>query len=229
MPVSSVGRSTTRSASSSSSPVLRQGARGTAVKEMQNLLRKKGYNIAADGVFGPKTLAAVRSFQSARHLAVDGIVGPKTWAALRGAGGSSGTSGTGSSGGSVGPTKTVVGYQSGRKTTVKVAYVGQGEWMNVKCAAAYKNMLAAARKAGVNLGTTDGYRTYAEQASLYRRYGPGRAARPGYSNHQMGLSADIAGVGGYNTRAYRWLRANAGRFGFVNDVRGEYWHWTYRR
>jgi hypothetical protein len=54
MPVSSVGRSTTRSASSSSSPVLRQGARGTAVKEMQNLLRKKGYNIAADGVFGPR-------------------------------------------------------------------------------------------------------------------------------------------------------------------------------
>ncbi|HEY3450397.1 MAG TPA: M15 family metallopeptidase [Myxococcales bacterium] len=228
MTVSSVRSGSSARSSSSSYPVLRQGAHGSSVTQMQNLLRKKGYQVAADGDFGPKTAQALKSFQSAHHLGVDGVVGPKTWAALRGAGGSSGTGSTGSSGASSGPGKTVVGYQSGHKTSVKVSYVGQGEWMNTKCAGAYKNMLAAARKAGVNLGTTDGYRTYAEQASLYRRYGSGRAARPGYSNHQMGLSADIAGVGGYNTRAYRWLRNNAGRFGFSNDVRGEYWHWTYR-
>ncbi|MGC4116199.1 MAG: M15 family metallopeptidase [Myxococcales bacterium] len=227
MTVSSVHRSTTHHSSSGSNPVLRQGAHGASVTALQNLLRQKGYNLVADGSFGPKTAQAVRSFQSAHHLAVDGVVGPKTWAALKGSGGSSSTPSTGS-GGSTGPSKTVTGYQNGHKTTVKVAYVGQGEWMNTKCAGAYKNMLAAARKAGVYLGTTDGYRTYAEQASLYRRYGSGRAARPGYSNHQMGLSADIAGVGGYNTRAYRWLQNNASRFGFRNDVRGEFWHWTYR-
>lgn len=39
---------------------------------------------------------------------------------------------------------------------------------------------------------------------------------------------DIGGVRGYGTRAYTWLQANGARFGFVNDVRGEYWHWTYR-
>jgi len=38
--------------------------------------------VAADGVFGPKTEAAVRDFQRAQGLAPDGIVGPKTWAAL---------------------------------------------------------------------------------------------------------------------------------------------------
>lgn len=35
-----------------------------------------------DGIFGPKTAAAVRSLQSARGLAVDGIAGPFTFQAL---------------------------------------------------------------------------------------------------------------------------------------------------
>ena len=39
---------------------------------------------------------------------------------------------------------------------------------------------------------------------------------------------DIGGVNGYGTAAYRWLSANAGRFGFKNDVGGEYWHFDYR-
>ncbi len=225
MPVSSVQRTSASARSASSSPVLRQGAHGAAVSDLQRKLKAKGYSLAVDGDFGPKTAAAVRRFQSAKGLVADGIVGPKTWAALGGAAVSGPSSPTSASG----PSKTVEGWVQGRRTTVKVSYVGSGEWMNTKCAGAYKDMLAAARRAGVNLGTTDGYRTYAEQSTLYKRYGSGRAARPGYSDHQMGLSADISGVGGYGTRAYRWLQANAGRYGFVNNVRGEYWHWTYKR
>ncbi|HBA47131.1 MAG TPA: hypothetical protein DCZ91_04905 [Lachnospiraceae bacterium] len=37
---------------------------------------------AADGIFGSKTLAAVKAFQKDRSLVADGIVGAKTWAAL---------------------------------------------------------------------------------------------------------------------------------------------------
>ncbi len=66
-----------------------EGARGSCVVEVQNLLNDNGAHIVVDGSFGPGTLAAVKAFQSARGLAVDGIVGPDTKSALyAGAGGS---------------------------------------------------------------------------------------------------------------------------------------------
>lgn len=61
---------------------LRKGARGSDVREMQTLLSKDGYDLVLDGIFGSKTLAAVKAFQKKHNLVVDGIVGPKTWAEL---------------------------------------------------------------------------------------------------------------------------------------------------
>jgi peptidoglycan hydrolase-like protein with peptidoglycan-binding domain len=46
------------------------------------LLRARGHDVAADGIFGPGTEAAVRAFQSSKNLSVDGVVGPQTWTAL---------------------------------------------------------------------------------------------------------------------------------------------------
>ncbi|GGE26519.1 Peptidoglycan-binding (PGRP) domain of peptidoglycan hydrolases-containing protein [Gemmobacter megaterium] len=59
-------------------PVLRQGATGQHVRDLQRLLRGPGI----DGAFGPLTRRAVVEFQSRNELLPDGIVGPMTWAAL---------------------------------------------------------------------------------------------------------------------------------------------------
>lgn len=62
--------------------VVRPGAQGGNVKILQGALNGRGYALVPDGVFGPRTEAAVRQFQSDRGLIVDGIVGPQTWTAL---------------------------------------------------------------------------------------------------------------------------------------------------
>jgi peptidoglycan hydrolase-like protein with peptidoglycan-binding domain len=67
---------------------VRQGSSGDAVRGVQeefafrNLSGIPGSGLKIDGVFGPKTEAAVRGFQQALSVAVDGIVGPVTWRAL---------------------------------------------------------------------------------------------------------------------------------------------------
>ena len=72
---------------------LQQGSRGDDVKRVQRSIVRDGYRSAAndlgldgatdvDGIFGPRTDAAVRRFQERQGLVVDGIVGPITWAAL---------------------------------------------------------------------------------------------------------------------------------------------------
>ncbi|MCL6633310.1 MAG: peptidoglycan-binding protein [Alicyclobacillus herbarius] len=75
---------------SSSQATLRMGAHGASVSDLQRKLNSLGYACGkVDGVFGLKTLAAVKKFQEAHHLIVDGIVGPKTWTVLDGTKGSS--------------------------------------------------------------------------------------------------------------------------------------------
>ena len=65
-------------------PTLRKGSKGDKVSYLQELLGDAYPNeaIAVDGIFGAKTLTAVRAFQHDNGLTVDGIVGAKTWAAL---------------------------------------------------------------------------------------------------------------------------------------------------
>jgi hypothetical protein len=104
-----------------------------------------------------------------------------------------------------------------------------GEMMRADAAAAFAALVGAYPG---TIGVSDSYRDYDSQVRLARPvseggkglYGQGGlAARPGTSNHGWGLSLDLR----LDSAALSWMRANAGRFGFVEDVPGESWHWTY--
>jgi peptidoglycan hydrolase-like protein with peptidoglycan-binding domain len=62
---------------------LREGSSGAKVKELQQLLKAKGFNPGPiDGIFGSGTVKAVISFQKFQGLKADAVVGPATWQAL---------------------------------------------------------------------------------------------------------------------------------------------------
>ncbi|HEY2507918.1 MAG TPA: peptidoglycan-binding protein [Streptosporangiaceae bacterium] len=63
---------------------VQRGSTGSAVRAVQHSLRfSYGFTtLAVDGIFGPLTQAAVRSFQARFKIGVDGIVGPITWNTL---------------------------------------------------------------------------------------------------------------------------------------------------
>lgn len=65
--------------------LLQIGSRGEAVRFMQNRLREISIYypsipvIAADGIYGSNTAAAVRAFQEMMGITADGIIGQQTW------------------------------------------------------------------------------------------------------------------------------------------------------
>jgi len=96
----------------------------------------------------------------------------------------------------------------------------------------FNDMHRAAAADGITLTVISAWRSNARQAQLYKRLGgynsksnPQGAAKPGTSNHERGKAIDIDRH--TDPRVVPWLRANAGTFGFVNDVASEPWHWTY--
>lgn len=58
--------------------VIKPGYKGELVAFLQEKL-----GLATDGVYGPKTKAAVLDFQRRHGLVADGVVGPRTWAAMQ--------------------------------------------------------------------------------------------------------------------------------------------------
>lgn len=62
---------------------LRKGDKGEDVRELQRQLNALGHDCgAADGIYGAKTVAGVKSFQQKHGLTADGIAGKQTYAAL---------------------------------------------------------------------------------------------------------------------------------------------------
>ncbi len=107
-----------------------------------------------------------------------------------------------------------------------------GQPIRREAAAALESMFAAASRAGAgSMVLQSGYRSYATQRSIYngfvRSEGQSgadlRSARPGYSEHQTGLVADIAPRAAgcsdmhciASTPQGAWLRAHAWEYGFI--------------
>jgi peptidoglycan hydrolase-like protein with peptidoglycan-binding domain len=65
-------------------PTLGEGSSGPVVTALQQLLTEAAFVEGAspgpaDGIYGPRTKAAVQAFQGFEHLQTDGVVGEKTW------------------------------------------------------------------------------------------------------------------------------------------------------
>lgn len=119
-------------------------------------------------------------------------------------------------------------WQNGRVPEAHLVPLRQaGQRLAAPAAAAFTEMEAAARASGIPLRVTDSYRSYEQQVDVAQRKGlyseGGLAARPGSSQHGWGLAVDLD----LDQRAQDWMRANGPRFGFVEDVPREPWHWTF--
>jgi N-acetylmuramoyl-L-alanine amidase len=62
--------------------ILKRGDKGTLVRNLQESLVALGYNITVDGIFGAKTEAALKEYQTAHGLEPDGVCGSITWASI---------------------------------------------------------------------------------------------------------------------------------------------------
>lgn len=127
------------------------------------------------------------------------------------------------------------GYHNGKKIPIRICIV-HGIDVNVLVAKQVDDMLNANK----NL-SGGGFRTMAEQIQLRKDNGcpdvydaPSSAcatptARPGYSNHQMGLAMDLSYNGSlirsHSNAGFTWLAANASKYGFKNFPK-EAWHWS---
>ena len=125
--------------------------------------------------------------------------------------------------------------------------------LRTEAASALETMTAAAKKDGAYLKLASGYRSYGTQVSVYgnevTQYGKTKAdsesARPGHSEHQSGLAADLQDVNGQcvvadcfgNLTEGKWVSAHAWEYGFllrypadkvaVTGYRYESWHVRY--
>ena len=92
---------------------------------------------------------------------------------------------------------------------------------------AYKKLIEAANKDNITLKSTTAYRSYNYQKTLYDNYvlkdgiikADTYSARPGYSEHQLGLAVDLTDLsvkdGRINDLDYEWLINNSYKYGFI--------------
>ncbi|WP_249435810.1 M15 family metallopeptidase [Paenibacillus sp. Marseille-Q4541] len=100
-----------------------------------------------------------------------------------------------------------------------------------EAAGALEQLFAAAENDGIELRAVSGYRSYQRQVSVYNssverngeEYAARVSAKPGYSEHQTGLSIDVSSpsVGNVIEEVFgdseegKWLKEHAPEYGFV--------------
>jgi hypothetical protein len=131
----------------------------------------------------------------------------------------------------------VPGASNGRLDARLLVHVAPSCVAHYGAAPSLISMLAAARRDGIRLAPVECYRDYAGQVAMRelwcQRGACHMAAVPGTSNHGWGKAVDFADMT-FDATAYRWLKANADRFGWnhpgVMEPGGpvpEPWHWEW--
>ncbi len=133
---------------------------------------------------------------------------------------------------------------------MSVQYATAGVQMEATAYESFSQMCEAMREEGLNMYASSTYRSYDYQVTLYERYvsrdgveaADTYSARPGHSEHQTGLVADLATSQGSlskfeDTDEFNWMIANAHNYGWIlrypegkEDITGfiyEPWHWRY--
>ena len=125
--------------------------------------------------------------------------------------------------------------------------VGNNWQLRKEAADGFAKMSETAKNEGLNLSAVSGYRSFATQEETFKKSETENGlehtlkyvAKPGYSEHQMGLAIDINSTSPEfaNTPESTWLVNNAQNFGFIlrypngkQDITGyeyEPWHWRY--
>lgn len=140
--------------------------------------------------------------------------------------------------------KWATGYRRGRAVPLLLVPIDSApEQMFLAPAAAdaFAEMQARARRDGLELVATSGFRSFHEQRQIHTsRRDPkvssikGIAAPPGYSSHQSGNAVDIrtgltidAFQSGSTNEINDWLIANAREYGFIRTVQSEPWHFVH--
>jgi cell wall-associated NlpC family hydrolase len=128
------------------------------------------------------------------------------------------------------------GWDNGEIPTEALCQLGvYRHALRCDAAAGYAQLGTAFRDAfGTDLCITDSYRSLGAQMSAFRLK-PALAAVPGTSNHGWALAVDLCGgIQNGGSAEWRWMTANAGRFGFVQPdwaspggEKPEPWHWEY--
>jgi LAS superfamily LD-carboxypeptidase LdcB len=111
--------------------------------------------------------------------------------------------------------------------------------LNDKAAADFNKMVADAKKEGVDIIVSQGYRKLGDESRgcsdgftqwcAWKKYKAGTgnlAAKPGTSNHGFGSAIDVKNCS-VGSKVHTWLKNNSTKYGF-HPLASESWHWDHK-